>query len=83
MVESPTPEVARILAHAWAAVPGEAGAAIDWGRRRPGPELRVAALLGAAWGLTGRPFWVAGASRYVIQDPIGAHQQSLTDGDLE
>ena len=43
----------------------------------------LVALLGAAWGLSGRPFGVAGDPRYVIPDPIGAHQQSVTDGDLE
>jgi hypothetical protein len=83
IVETPNAEVTRILAHAWAASPGEAGAALDWARRRPTPELRVAALLGAAWGLSGRPFWVAGWSRYVSPEMIGAQQQSPNGGDLD
>jgi tetratricopeptide (TPR) repeat protein len=83
LVEPPDPEVARILANAWAAVPGEAGAALDWARRRPTPELRAAALLGAAWGLSGRPVWVVGASPYVIWEPTEAQQQAQPDGDLD
>jgi predicted negative regulator of RcsB-dependent stress response len=83
MVESPTPEVARILAHAWAAAPGEAGAALDWSRRRSTPELRVAARLGAGWGLSGRPFWWVGPSRYLSPDMIIGAQQQPTDDDLE
>ena len=69
MVESPAPEVARDLAHAWAAIPGDAGAAVEWARRRPKPEVRAEALFGAAWGLSGQSFWMSGPSRYVILDP--------------
>jgi hypothetical protein len=82
MVESPISEVARDLAHAWAAIPGEAGAAVDWARRRPAPEARAEALFGAAWGLSGRSFWVSGVSRYVIPDPITG-QQGYTNGDVD
>ncbi len=83
MVESPTAEVVRILAHAWAAVPGEAAAAIEWARRRPTPELRASALTGVGWGLGGRPFSVVGSSRYVIQDVVGPPPQPMTEDDLD
>jgi tetratricopeptide (TPR) repeat protein len=82
MVESPTPEVARDLAHAWAAIPGEAGVAVEWARRRPKPEVRAEALFGAAWGLSGQSFWMSGPSRYVILDPITG-QQGYTSGDVD
>jgi hypothetical protein len=77
-----TPDVARILAHAWAAVPGEADAALDWARRRPAADQRAAALLGAAWGLDHRPFWINGPSRLIILPPITG-QQGFTDGDVD